>query len=479
MNSKLNTGFKLFALVCMVLAIYTAFNFFGVPGAELAFALPIAKKGKKAEDEEDEEDEDEEKDEDVKELLNKVRKAARKEINQTVKAINSDGEKKIEQLIDRKMEVFKDVPIDKLKKAVEDMEAANAAIAELKAAQQSSEEKKKETIFQSRLKEVYPDIQKSIRSGNSFKFQVYDSTKDPDLINSASFGDRVIFGFREAGVSFAALPELFILDLIQVMAGGPGSNPLSWVERNVHTQGADPEIVANPTPVAESATKPQLGYQWVEGKVTAETIAAFIPVTKQAIFNYTMLDQEVRFELMRRLAYILQGQIINGDGNTPNLKGINTYAQTFAAGSFAASIASANEYDVLVAAATQVLGQNFVPTAALVSHVARGRMSMAKGSNGQYVMPPFSTADGLNVYGLKVLGTNEMTAEQFLVMDPTKSLFNWVENIAVEVGLVNDQFIKNQYTLRGELQGMHRIKEHEKLAFVKGDFTVAKAAIGI
>jgi chromatin segregation and condensation protein Rec8/ScpA/Scc1 (kleisin family) len=472
MKSNLNVGLKLFWVAAMLLTIYCLPLFLpGTEGVALAFALPLA--GKKAEEEEEDEDEDP----DVKALLAKVRTAAKKEVSMHVKAINADGEEKVRAIVEKKMEVFKDVPIDKLKKAVDDMEAANAAIAELKAAGQSSAEKSKESFFQKKLKEAYPDIVKAFKNGQkSFAFQIAE-TKAPDLVNSASFGDRVIFGFREAGVSFAALPELFILDLIQVMSGGPGSNPLSWIERNVHTQAGPPAIVANPTPVAESATKPQLGYQWVEGKISAETIAAIVPVTKQAVYNYPMLEQEIRFELVRRLAGVLQTQIIGGSGVSPNLKGINTYATTFAAGGFALGVQLANEFDVLVAAATQVLQANFVPTAALVSHLSKGQMSMAKTADGVYAMPPFVTNGGLEVYGMKIIGTNEMATDQFLVGDFTKSLFNWVENITIEIGMIDDDFAKNQWRIRGELQGMHRIKTHEQTAFVKGDFSVAKAAM--
>lgn len=479
MKLKVHIGLR---LLIVTIALVTAQ--YGV--VLLALFLPIylpaslnlsfAKKVGTMLDEDEDEEEDEDKDE-TKRLLNKVREAARKEVSQHLKAINEEGAKKIEDIVDRKMEIFKDIPINKLKKAVDELEEVNKTVAELKARQQS-EETKKEDFFKTKLKEVFPKIRESMLQGKSFRFQLGEENKAPDLINSASFGDRVIFGFREAGVSFAALPELFILDLIQVMTGGPGSNPLSWIERNVHTQTPGPPvIVGNPTPVLEGAQKPQLGYVWVENKVTAETIAAIVPVTKQAVFNYTMLEQEVRFELMRRLAEILQQQIINGNGTSPNLKGINTYAQAFSAGAFAGKVEAANDYDVLVAAAVQVLNNNYVPSAALVSHVARGRMAMAKDSNGAYALPPFVTNGGVQVYGLRVIGTNELTAEGFIVMDPTKSLFNWVENITIEIGYVNDDFEKNIYRLRGELQGMHRIKEHEKLAFVKGNFDTAKAVL--
>jgi len=394
-----------------------------------------------------------------------------------LKAYNEEGQRKVETIIDKKMKLFSKLPLDKLKRIVDESEEINNALAELKASQKTSAEKKKEDFITKSLNAAFPELKKAIEAGGkSFKFTIGE-TKAPNLVNLASFADRSIIGFREAGVSYAALPEIFIFDLIQTMNGGPGSNPLSWIERNVHTQAGPPAIVANPTPVAESAVKPQLGYQWVENKMSGEVIAAIVPVTKHAVLSYAQLEQEIRFELMRRLAYVLQDQIINGTGTSPQLKGINTYATAFAAGVFATAVNFASQYDVLVAAATQVLNNGFVPTAALTSNNSLGQMSLNKDSGGGYVVPPFATAGGLNVYGMKVIGTAHMPTDQFLAGDFSKSLFNWIENITIEVGWINNDFEINQWRIRGELMGVHRIKAHETGAFVKGDFSVAQAAL--
>ena len=364
----------------------------------LGFAKTVTKKKTKEEEdedtttttdeeEEDEEDKTEEGDDEesesddkatreTKALLAKVRLAAKKEVSNFVKAYNSEGQVKIEKIIDNKMKLFNKLPMDKLKRIVDESEEINSAIAELKATQRTGAQKSKEDFFTKTLKEQFPLLQKHLGDGGkSFKFTLGD-TKAPNLVNLASFADRAIIGFRESGVSFAALPEIFIFDLIQVMNGGPGSNPLSWVERNVHTQAGPPAIVANPTPVAESAVKPQLGWLWVENKMSAEVIAAIVPVTKHAVMSYATLEQEIRFELMRRLAYVLQDQIINGTGVSPQLKGINTYATAFAAGVFATAVNFASQYDVLVAAATQVMNNGFIPTAALTSNNSVAQMSV-------------------------------------------------------------------------------------------------------
>lgn len=410
-------------------------------------------------------------------LLEKVRDEVKKEIGISVKAWNEDGQKKLDEIVEKRMAAFKDLPLDKLKDVVKQMEEINTAIAEMKAKAAQKGKKDKQPLIVKALQDNFEAMKKAVATGQAHKFSLFDETK----IAASSFGDRVIFGFREAGVDFAPLPDLFILDMIQVMAGGPGSNPLSWIERSLAPNGGANALLVEtqaPAGVLEQGNKLNMGWTWAEAKIAAETIAAMVPITKQAIQNYPLLEQEVRFELMRRLALELQRQIIKGTGISPELKGINQYAQAYDAGTFAGQIVAPNEYDVLVTAATQILNENYVPTAALVSHIARARMNLAKSSTGHYVMPPFSTANGLTVYGLNVKSTNVMDSEEFYVMDPTKSLFNWVENINIEIGMINDDFKKNIYRLRAELTGAHRIKNFESKAFVKGDFTEAKNSLG-
>lgn len=410
------------------------------------------------------------------ELIGKVKQLAKDEVLAHVKAMNEDGEKKINDIVDKKVEAFKDLPVTELKKIVTDMVEINKTVADLKAKAADANAGPKEKLLKKALKENWPLMHKNFENGSS----TYKFTLEEKNISASSFGDRVVFGFREAGVDFEQLPEAFILDFIQVMNGGPGSNPLSWIERNKVVDAGPPEFVTEPTTVAEGNKKPSMKYAWVERKMSSSTVAVLVPVTKQAVYNYAMLEQEVRFELLRQLANVLQKKIFKGagTGTGDDVKGLFTYAQPFVAGDFAASIPFANEFDVLVAAATQVLNRNFVPSLAVLTHTTKGKMSTAKGVDGHYVLPPFVVLGGaLQVYGMSIKSTNALEGDEFLVMDPTRALWNWVENPQIEIGMINDDFEKNIWRLRAELQGMLRVKEHEKYAFVKGDFSVAAADI--
>jgi HK97 family phage major capsid protein len=217
-------------------------------------------------------------------------------------------------------------------------------------------------------------------------------------------------------------------------------------------------------------------WAWVEKKMPSSTVAVLVPITKQAVYNYPMLEQEVRGELLREFALVIQQKILKGTGTGTgdDVKGIFEYAIPFVAPTeMSGQIIAANEYDVIVAAATQILNANYIPRQALITHGLKGKMVTMKAADGHYLLPPFSTNDGLIVFGVSVKSTNVLTGDEFLVMDPSRALWNWVENPQIEVGMINDDFAKNIWRLRMEAQGMLRVKEHERPAFVKGDMSLA------
>jgi HK97 family phage major capsid protein len=300
----------------------------------------------------------------------------------------------------------------------------------------------------------------------------------------AIFGDRVIFGLREPGIDKVQFRERFIFNLIQTIQGGPGSNPLSWVEQRQVTSGEG--VATEAGWIAESASKPVMKWEWVENKVTAEFLAAAAIVTKQAILNWPLLQSEIQNELMRELYDVLDNNVINGDGTSNTILGVKSYAKDFNVGSIE-SISDPQNYDVIRAAIAQVKRGGaptdrkrggFNPNYVLVSVDKAAEMDLAKSdTDGHYLMPPFTSADGTVIKGVRVIETNFVDGDEFIVGDFSRYLFNIVDGLSIEIGYINEQFIKNQFTIRAEMYGMGRVKANEAFAFVKGTFTAAKAAL--
>lgn len=295
--------------------------------------------------------------------------------------------------------------------------------------------------------------------------------KAAETIGSANFGVGVLQGLRMAAVDAMDRNPYFIMNEITVINGGPGSDPFSVIERVAKEGGA-----AN---VAENALKPFYDFTYTEKKVNAETIAAIVPVNKQALLKMPLLRSHILEELVAELEEELQKQIILGNGTPPNLTGIKQVATAFNAGGLADQITDANEYDVIRAVAAQVYRNKGRAGVVMVHPDKIALMDLKKGEDGHYIVPPFTSADGTVVAGVRVRESFELGADEFLGGDLKKYLFNIVEDITIEVGLINDQFQRNQLSVRAEIMGAGLVKAQHTNKLIKGDFTLAKALLQV
>jgi HK97 family phage major capsid protein len=329
--------------------------------------------------------------------------------------------------------------------------------------------------FKEQFKAKKAELENVVKSGSGF---VSFDFKAVSPIGLGNFGERVIPGYREPGIDKPVLPIPFIMQLITVMNGGPGSNPLYWIEQ-VPKEGL-------PAWTAESALKPGMDWTYKENKATAEMLAAWVATTRQAVLNWPILEQEINVELTRQIYNVLEQSLITGDGTNNSIFGIDYYAIPFAAGALAGTVPQANVADVIRAAIGQVrkgaavatpLKGGFRPNAALVSEDTATSMDLDKNADGIYVLPPFKSQDGTIIKGVPVISSNFIEGDDFYVGDFSRYLFNVVDGLRIDVGLVNDQFIRNQFTIRAEMYGAGRMRFNERPAIVKGDFSTAIGAL--
>jgi HK97 family phage major capsid protein len=117
------------------------------------------------------------------------------------------------------------------------------------------------------------------------------------------------------------------------------------------------------------------------------------------------------------------------------------------------------------------------PNAILVSIGAGVDMDLTKDEFGQYIMPQFMVNQDKTLKGVPIIEADDIADGEFLLGDFTKCLFNMVQDVTIDMGWMNDQFGKNQFTLRAELEGMQRVKSQFAGTFVKGVFATAIADI--
>lgn len=301
--------------------------------------------------------------------------------------------------------------------------------------------------------------------------------KAATTVSTTAFGTGVIRGLRETEIDRREMRERGIMGQITTINGGPDSDPLSWLERRPKEGAA--------AFVAEGAAKPYIDHTWTEGKVSAEFIAVATPVSRKALTVMSMLESEINDILNEELLDALEEYIIRNSGSSALVNSIWSYAKAFTGASLALGIDNANEFDVLRAAILQArLGNpsdakhtGRMPTAIYVSLDAQAKMDLKKDAENRYLLPPFLAPGGVTISGIPIIGTEFLGADEFLLGDFSRYAFNVVSPLDIQVGYINDQFIKNELMIRAELMGNGRVKYHDTWSFVRGAFTTAKAAL--
>jgi HK97 family phage major capsid protein len=81
-------------------------------------------------------------------------------------------------------------------------------------------------------------------------------------------------------------------------------------------------VTNNAATVAEGGTKPESALAWTLRTETARKIAHFVPATKESLDDVSFLESAIRGRLAYGVRRIEETQILSGDGNAPNLRGI-------------------------------------------------------------------------------------------------------------------------------------------------------------
>ena len=248
-------------------------------------------------------------------------------------------------------------------------------------------------------------------------------------------------------------------------------NKVTWINKSAVSNGAGM--------TAEGASKTQISWTYSEESADVKKITAYVKVSKEALDDLDFLRSEINTDLRQEIELKLDEQIAEGSGVGQNLKGILTYAPTFAVAgtSLAAAVDGANRLDVLRSSVALIRKAKFRANYIAINPVDAALMDMEKGDDNHYILPPFVTADGTRVAGTTVIESFSIDEGSFLVGDFTKSNLRIREEININLGYENDDFTKNMVTILAEMRAVHYIKLHHVPAFVKGTFAAAIALI--
>ncbi len=286
---------------------------------------------------------------------------------------------------------------------------------------------------------------------------------------TASVTDAIPFTLsdNESGLTRIVNRQPWLLQIANV--SGTTGKFVQWAEQ-ANREGAADET-------AEGSLKNQIDFDWVEKSARVEKITAYIKVSKEALSDVPTLKNEIDTELTEMVLLQADTDILSGDGTTPTLNGLLNQDTAYAAGSFAGTVSDPNKSDVLRTAVAQVVAAHFRPNYILMHPDDVASMDLEKGTDGHYTLPPFKSADGLSISGVRILENTGQTVDKFTVGDFSKLNIKMREGFTIDIGLENDDFTRNLVTILGEIRLAVYVKTNHAGAFVSGDFSDAIAAL--
>ena len=208
-------------------------------------------------------------------------------------------------------------------------------------------------------------------------------------------------------------------------------------------------IVRSANMIAEGDAFPESTAKWVTKTLPIEKIGDTLPVSEEFFEDSAMFAAELGMFLDTNVKIKRNGQIINGDGITPNLKGIVTTVPVYTP--VASGISDASIYDLFVKTSEQITsvgGSKYDPYFGLMNIVDINKMKLKKDANENYVIPPFVSKDGSVVSGMVVLEENSIVANTMVIGDSRYARIYERVGITMSRGMVNAQFSEDMETLK-------------------------------
>ncbi len=260
--------------------------------------------------------------------------------------------------------------------------------------------------------------------------------------------------------------ELRIRDLLTAIPVSGQS--YSYFKELLHTRGA--------ATVAEGALKPTSNVTFETVTDRIKKIAVWMPVTDEALDDVPQLFGYIQELLRYDLKLEEEAQILKGDGTGENLNGLMTQATTYDA---ALTKAGDTAIDIMRRGIYQVRKQSKLSADGLVmTELDWMNIELQKDGENRYL---FANLQGLVtpvLWGRPVITSDSMdegdgtTGGEFLVANFARAaiLFDRM-SFLFKMGLINDQFIKNERALLVEERLGLGVRRRE--ALVKGQFPTA------
>lgn len=219
----------------------------------------------------------------------------------------------------------------------------------------------------------------------------------------------------------------------------PAAGSITYKQRDKTSESGAPATWSGVTS-GTSAKKAQVLYAWKDAVANKETIAGYVPISKDSLMDYDELLDIIEHDLLLDLDEITNGKYWNGSSSTGitgivNTTGIQTFTDAM----------GGMYFDAIRMMRTKVMtNARRIPTHVAVSPAVREAIDLYKTETGLY------QTLGSDVYwGMQVV--EDANCPGILVYDSFAARRRAIHGgTTVEVGYYNDQFIKNELSILAE-----------------------------
>lgn len=283
------------------------------------------------------------------------------------------------------------------------------------------------------------------------------------------------------------IPGVFMPDFEEVtvrsafLNGQTDSNAIEFYRELLFTNNAAfvaEATATSPTTLGQSGVKPESALTFERDSALVQTLAHWIPITNAAAADEPQLRTLIDARLLDGLRTVEDDALLNGDGNAPNISGLLDVSGTQSAddayfSSNAVEDAGTPNEDfnrILRARRLVRITGRARPTFVFLNPIDHERMLSTTDGNRQYMAGgPFSAGMGINsLWGLRVIETESLASGSFVVGDGRMAAVWDRMQATVQVGLINDQFIRNMQTILAEERVAFTV--YRPAAFVVGSF---------
>lgn len=253
--------------------------------------------------------------------------------------------------------------------------------------------------------------------------------------------------------------------------GRTGLANYPWVNKKRPADTGDADFIA------PGVAKPGISFTLEVEQSAAKKPAVSLKTATELLQDVDGMTAFITDEVSRDLKMHIQTILLGAAAaSATDPAGIRSFAVGFTLSGLSVNVP--NNFDCIRAVVCQMRAA-YVPgrILVLINPVDAANMDLTKSSEGVYVLPPFSTADGRQVAGALVIEEAGIAAGNVMAIavDALKTLI--YQDFAVKFGWENDDFTKNLVTVIAETRFHSFHSENHAQGFVYDDFADIKSQI--